>query len=77
MQANAYQYLKENPKLAHFVRLNPVWYRYLSRDPDRVQELEKASKQFYGKTLFQQVDKIGNHVQMVNMLINFADVMKD
>ncbi|MFD1360228.1 YlbE-like family protein [Lentibacillus salinarum] len=77
MQPFTYQYLQENPELAKFVRLNPVWYRYLTREPHRIQELEKASKQFYGKTFSQQVDKIGSHVQMVNMLINFAGVMKD
>jgi hypothetical protein len=39
--------------------------------------LEKVSKEFYGKTFSQQIDKVGSHVQMVNMLINFADAMKD
>lgn len=77
MQAFTYQFLQQNPKLAHFVRFNPIWYRYLTREPERVQELERASKQFYGKTFSQQVDKIGNHVQMANMLINLGGAMKD
>ncbi|MFB4167614.1 YlbE-like family protein [Virgibacillus sp. JSM 102003] len=77
MQTSTYQYLQQNPKLANFVRYNPVWYRYLSRDPYRVSELHKESKKFYGKTIPQQVEKIGNQVQMVNMLIQFAGAMKD
>lgn len=54
-----------------------MWYRYLSRDPDRVSELNKESKKFYGKTFPQQVEKVGNQVHMVNMLIQFAGAMKD
>ncbi|MGP4106869.1 YlbE-like family protein [Virgibacillus sp. L01] len=77
METSTYQYLQQNPKLANFVRYNPVWYRYLSRDPNRVRELNKESKKFYGKTFPQQVEKVGNQVQMVNMLIQFAGAMKD
>ncbi|MBP1950632.1 YlbE-like family protein [Virgibacillus litoralis] len=77
MQTSTHQYLQQNPKLANFVRYNPAWYRYLSRDPSRVKELEKESKKYYGKTLPQQVEKFGNQVKMVNMLIQFAGAMKD
>ncbi|WP_010530428.1 YlbE-like family protein [Lentibacillus jeotgali] len=77
MQTQVYQYLKQYPEFAHFVRLNPVWYRYLTREPQMVRELEGASKVFYGKTFSQQVGKIGSHVQMVKMLVNFANTMKD
>lgn len=77
MQESVYNYLQQNPKYAHFVRFNPIWYRYLTRDPYRVNELENESKYFYGETFSQQVDKIGSHVQMLNMLINFTEIMKD
>ncbi|GGJ86891.1 hypothetical protein GCM10007063_06760 [Lentibacillus kapialis] len=77
MRAQVYQHLQQYPEFAHFVRMNPEWYRYLTRDPNKLQELEEASKAFYGKTFSQQVGKIGNHVQMVHMLINLADTMKD
>lgn len=77
MQESVYQYLHQNPKIANFVRYNPMWYRYLSRDPIRVNELEREAKKFYGKTFPQQVEKIGNQVQMANMLIQFAGAMKD
>ncbi|TRM12289.1 hypothetical protein FH966_11670 [Lentibacillus cibarius] len=77
MQTSVRNFLEQNPKLAHFVRFNPDWYRYLSRNPNSVMELEKASKSFYGKTLPQQVDKIGSHIQMASMLLNVADLMKD
>lgn len=60
-----------------FVRYNPIWYRYLSREPERINEIEKEAKKFYGKTFSQQLDKVNNQVQMVRMLIQFAGEMKD
>lgn len=73
----SYQYVSSNPKLAMFVRYNPIWYRYLSRDPNRINEMEKEAKKFYGKTFPQQAEKINDKIQMINMLIQFAGAMKD
>lgn len=72
------QYLANNPTLQEFIRYEPYWYRQLSRDGlKRVNELEKASKVFYGKTLSQRVDRVNNQLQMASMLINMADMLKD
>ena len=77
MDVNCYQYLQKNPDLANFVRYNPIWYRYLSRDPNRMFELAEEAKFFYGKTLPQRLEKLNNQVQLVNMLVQFAGNMKD
>ncbi|MFD2043990.1 YlbE-like family protein [Ornithinibacillus salinisoli] len=77
MNKTCYDYLKSRPELLHFVRHNPIWYRYLSRDPSSLPEIEKEAKRFYGKTFPQQVEKINGHVQMVGMLLQFAETMKD
>ncbi|QGS68600.1 hypothetical protein CV093_09060 [Oceanobacillus sp. 143] len=54
-----------------------MWYRYLSRDPNNILEMEKEAKKFYGKTLPQRLEKISSNMQMVGMLMQFADAMKD
>lgn len=77
MDPFSYQYVYGQPKLAMFIRYNPKWYRYLSRDPSSIGEMEKEAKRFYGKTFPQQVEKINNQVQMISMLIQFAGAMKD
>lgn len=77
MESIHYDYLRARPELANFVRYNPVWYRYLSREPQRIYELEEEAKLFYGKTLPQRLEKLNSQVQMVNMLIQFAGAMKD
>lgn len=71
------QYLRENPKLAEFVRYNPEWYRYLSRGPERIKEMEKEAKIFYGKTLPQQINTLNDRIQMISMLAEVAKAMKD
>jgi len=77
MNVMCYQYLQKNPDLAVFVRYNPIWYRYLTRDPHRIYELVEEAKVFHGKTLPQRLEKLNNQVQMVNMLVQFASNMKD
>lgn len=77
MDPFSYYYVSNNPKIAMFIRYNPVWYRYLSREPNRINELEKEAKKYYGKTFPQQVEKLNNQMQMVSMLIQFAGAMKD
>ncbi|MBM7598708.1 hypothetical protein JOC34_001065 [Virgibacillus halotolerans] len=77
MDSFSYYYVSNNPEIAKFIRYNPVWYRYLSRDPNRINELEKEAKKFYGKTFPQKVEKLNNQMQMVSMLIQFAGAMKD
>lgn len=77
MDAMNVQYLMAHPDLANFVRHHPIWYRYLSRDPQRVYELANEAKVFYGKTFPQRLEKLNHQVQMVNMLMQFAGSMKD
>ncbi|MBY7143745.1 hypothetical protein KFZ56_11955 [Virgibacillus sp. NKC19-3] len=77
MDSTSYNYLANNPRMAMFVRYNPIWYRYLSREPERINEIEKEAKKFYGKTFPQQLEKINNQVQMFGMLMRFAEEMKD
>ncbi|WP_430786152.1 YlbE-like family protein [Virgibacillus flavescens] len=72
MDANCYNYLKSKPSLLRFVRLNPVWYRYLSRDPSRVMEIEKEAKKFYGKTLPQKFERASSQISMMKMLYHLA-----
>lgn len=77
MDQRSYYYLQANPELANFVRYHPIWYRYLTRDPQRIHEIEKEAKKFYGKTIEQRLERLNDQVQMVHMLIQIAGSMKD
>lgn len=77
MDPLTYRDLTSNPELLTFVRHNPIWYRYLSRDSHQIHELPNAAKDFYGYTFAQRLEKINHQIQMVGMLMKFTEVMKD
>lgn len=77
MDPSCYHYLKSQPELLTFVRLNPIWYRHLTREPNRIHEIEKEARKFYGKTFPQKLERVSNQIQMVGMLIELAGAMKD
>lgn len=76
MQRSIYQYLQTRSDLKHFVRMNPIWYRRLTRNPDEINQLEEEAKYFYGKTTSQRIEKFTGQVQMVSMLMQMAQSMK-
>lgn len=61
--------LVQQPELREFLRYHPEWYRQLSRQPDKLGDMEKEAKYFYGKTFPQRVEKMQNNVGMVMMLM--------
>ncbi|WP_087973039.1 YlbE-like family protein [Oceanobacillus rekensis] len=77
MDPTVKQYLAENPELAEFIRYNPIWYRYLTRNPGEIEEMKKEAKVFYGKTFPQRIQSLNSQMQMINMLIQVAKGMKD
>jgi hypothetical protein len=77
MDEYTYRYVTNNPSLVKFVRYNPMWYRYLSRDPGKIREIDKEARKFYGKTFSQRMDRLNNQVQMAGMLMQFTEAMKD
>lgn len=72
MHPHVYQFLRVHKDLLNFVRKNPIWYRYLSRDPDQISKLIKASKLFYGKTFHQRAERISNQIKMLHMLMQLT-----
>lgn len=77
MQPDVYYFLQSRSDLLHFVRMNPQWYRELTRDPSCIQDIEQEAKYFYGKTVPQRIEKLSSQMQMVSMLIQMAGTMKD
>ncbi len=77
LEPETYHYLQQREDLWSFIRKNPEWYRYLSRDKNRLRELEYTSKQYYGKTLPQRLEKTQQNIQLVQLLMQMAGSMND
>lgn len=70
MRREIQNFLGTRPDLITFVRENPVWYRLLTRNPEKIYEIEQQSKLFYGKTLPQRIDRLQRQMQLAQMLIS-------
>ncbi|MFC0524015.1 YlbE-like family protein [Pontibacillus salicampi] len=77
MQPGVYQYLETREDLLKFIRMNPKWYRKVTRNPSVLSQIESEAKHYYGKTTPQRMEKFTNQLQMVQMLVQMAQAMKD
>lgn len=72
MRQEVQLYLSQRPDVKQFVRNNPQWYRYLSRNPQSIPELEEQVKYYYGKTFPQKLDRFQANLNMAMMLFNMV-----
>ncbi|MFC4387293.1 YlbE-like family protein [Gracilibacillus marinus] len=77
MEPEIYYYLERRNDLWHFIRKNPEWYRQLSRNDESIAELQKESKQYYGKTLPQRLEKTQQNIQLIRMIMSMAGAYRD
>ncbi len=77
MQPGLYQYLESRDDLLKFMRMNPEWYRKITRDPSILPSMEQESKQYFGQTVTQKMERVNNQIQMVQMLMQMAQTMKE
>ena len=70
-------YFDNKPDYRHFIRLNPEWYTRLSRDPSQIHFMKEKVDDFYGRSLTKKVEKFGQQLDMINMLIDLAMVAGD
>ena len=63
-------YINQHPEIKQFIRNNPMWYRYLSRNPESVIQLEQEVKHFYGKTFPQKIERFQSNLNMAMMLLD-------
>lgn len=72
MRQEIHVYLNQHPEVKQFIRHNPVWYRYLSRNPQSLSQLENEVKVFHGKTLPQKLDRFQSNLSMAMMLLDMV-----
>ncbi|HHY74498.1 MAG TPA: hypothetical protein GX497_15000 [Bacillus bacterium] len=69
MRHEIQNYLATRRDLLIFIRENPIWYRILSRNPEKVFEIEQEAKIFFGRTFPQRIDRLEQHIQLANLLL--------
>lgn len=72
MRKEMQEYLKQRQDLKQFIRHNPIWYRYLSRDPQSLSQLENEVKVYNGMTIPQKLDRFQSNLNMAMMLLDMV-----
>jgi hypothetical protein len=75
MRKDVYLYLEQHKELMAFLREQPIWYRKLTRDPNKLQNMEIESLHYYKKTIPHHVAKFSNGVQMASMMMSMFQAM--
>ncbi len=68
-------YIIQRPELKQFLRRHPVWYRYLSRNPHSLAQIENEAKIYYGKTFPQKLDRFQSNLNLALMLLEMVKGM--
>jgi len=77
MRKDVLDFLQSNEDYMRFIRIQPKWYRTLTRNPELLEEFRLASMQFFGKTIPQRVDKLQNQVQMASFMVEMFQALKE
>lgn len=77
MDQQLFHAIKQQPEYMQFLRMNPVWYRYLARDPSSFSMFKKESAVFHGKTVGQRIERFQDTVNLASMLLEFTREMQD
>ena len=77
MRPELIAFLDEHPDYRMFLRMNPVWYTRLSRDPAAIQKMKSDVDDFYGRSLTKKIEKFGQQLNMINMMMELAMMAND
>ncbi|MBT2756136.1 YlbE-like family protein [Mesobacillus foraminis] len=75
MRKDVLDLIQKRKDLLEFIRVQPHWYRKLSRDPGEITKLEIAALHYYEKTIPHQVQKFSNGIQMASMMLHMFSTM--
>lgn len=68
MHPLVYERLKKEKRLLNYVRENPSWYRYLSRDPEQIKQLEEIVKEVSRSEIPNKIEKFHKNMNMLKFI---------
>lgn len=75
MRKDVLERIQQRKDLQEFIRMQPQWYRKISRNPRELEAMEIAALHFYERTIPHQVKKFTEGVQMASIMMQmFANM---
>ena len=59
-------------RLKRFIRENPIWYKYLNRNPDRFNDFVYSMKNKYKITTSDKISKTIENLSMIEAFLNVS-----
>lgn len=75
MRQDVFEFIKENKDYLNYIRLQPMWYRKLSRNPQLMEEMGIEATYHFEKSIPQRVNKLTNGVQVASIMLNMLQGM--
>ncbi|PLT27702.1 YlbE-like family protein [Peribacillus deserti] len=75
MRKDVLEMIEGNEDLKNYLRLQPIWYRRLTRNPHQIQKMETEAVYFFKKSIPDRVSQLTNGVQMASMMISMFQTM--
>ncbi|ALC80947.1 MULTISPECIES: YlbE-like family protein [Bacillus] len=76
MRKDVQEYIMSDKERRRFIREQPYWYRYLSRNPGDLPSFQLAMMNYYEKTIPHRVNQFSNGIQMAQMMIQMFHSMR-
>ncbi len=77
MRQDIFQYIRENEDQLKYLRLHPIWYRRLTRNPQDYEKFGTEAVYHFEKSIPHRVSKLTNSVQIANMMLGMLQTMKN
>ncbi|WP_050614663.1 YlbE-like family protein [Bacillus testis] len=75
MRQDIYAWIKENDDQLKYLRLKPLWYRKLTRNPQDYEKFGTEAVFHFEKSIPHRVNKLTNGVQAASMMLNLLQSM--
>ncbi|RFU71149.1 hypothetical protein D0469_04215 [Peribacillus saganii] len=75
MRQDLYKLIEGNEDMQKFLRVQPFWYRKLSRRPHLISKMETEAKFYFEKSIPHRVSKFSEGVQMASMMVHMFQAM--
>ena len=76
MRQELMQMIAANSDYHQFIQENPSWYRRLTRNPTDMDIFDRSVKQYFKKTIPDQVGKWTHNVQVASMMWDLLQMMQ-
>ena len=70
MRQNIYEFIEANEDVRQYLRIQPLWYKQLIRNPHHLQQLETEATYFFKKSITHRVSKFSENVQVASMMLH-------